>query len=92
MPQGLLDDNQKKDCRRMLEAIAARIKSDKPPVILDDERATLRRCWKDGARIVAELNIIRAVHGRMRGIKTPAQIAAETKQFVDQGRRDNGLT
>lgn len=88
MNPGLLDDNQKKEARRLLEQIAA---TKKQPVILDDERMTLRRCWTDGAKIVAELNTIRAVHGRMQGVKNSEEITQGISDWVNQGRKQNGL-
>lgn len=75
----------------MIGQIAAAVRSNKPPVILEDERMTLRRCWQDGTKTIAELNIIRAVHGRMQGVKTPEQVTSELAESIKKERQKNGL-
>jgi hypothetical protein len=80
---GILDDIQKKESQRLMTDIAAALRRNpNSVVILDDERMLLRRCWSNSAKTTSELNIIRAIHGRIRGIKTPEENAKGIRDFV----------
>lgn len=90
----MLDKDQTTEALRMLRYIAA---SKQEPMqkpewnLSDSERATLKRCWHDGITSQEEYNLIFSVYNRFRGIKTPEQSSQSIKDFVNEGRRKNGL-
>jgi len=66
-PKGIVSDEQKAKSLAMLRQIAEVCRTDVKAAmkLLSDERACLRRCWNDGARIMSEYRTIETAWNRV---------------------------